>query len=53
VEDLALFLGVPVNTVYKWRSGGCGPHGYRVGRHLRFNERDVLDWLETRREKEL
>ncbi|WP_239382120.1 AlpA family transcriptional regulator [Frankia sp. CIT1] len=50
VGDLARFLGVPVNTIYKWRSVGGGPPAYRVGKYLRFAERDVRQWLVTQRE---
>ncbi|WP_041253766.1 helix-turn-helix domain-containing protein [Frankia sp. EAN1pec] len=49
IDDLANFLGVPVATVYKWRHAGEGPPGYRIGRYLRFDEKEVMDWLETRR----
>jgi len=47
--ELATFLGVPVATIYKWRTTGDGPVGLRIGRHLRYRESDVLAWLETRR----
>ncbi len=50
VDDLAEFLGVPVNTIYKWRSTGDGPPAYRVGKHLRFAEHDVHQWLATQRD---
>lgn len=46
VEDLAEFLGVPVNTVYQWRSKGTGPRGARVGRHIRFRWENVERWLD-------
>jgi len=49
VPELAAFLGVPVATIYKWRTTGDGPTGLRIGRHLRYRESDVLAWLETRR----
>lgn len=46
--EVALFLQVPVKTLYRWRSMGEGPPGCKVGRHLRFVWRDVEAWLETR-----
>ena len=47
VEELAAHLGVPKKTVYDcWRQWGL--RGYRVGRHLRFRERHVEEWLQTR-----
>ncbi len=45
VQDLAAYLRVPVNTVYKWRSAGDGPPGFRVGRHVRYRQEDVVAWL--------
>jgi excisionase family DNA binding protein len=47
VEELAAYLGVPKKTVYCcWREWGL--RGYRVGRHLRFRERQVEEWLMSR-----
>ncbi|MFN2615119.1 MAG: helix-turn-helix transcriptional regulator [Actinomycetota bacterium] len=45
-EELARFLGVPVATVYMWRTKGQGPPAFRVGRYLRFRLSDVTAWLE-------
>jgi excisionase family DNA binding protein len=46
VDELAAYLGVPKKTVYGcWRSWGL--RGYRVGRHLRFRERHVEEWLQN------
>jgi predicted DNA-binding transcriptional regulator AlpA len=30
--EVAVFLGVPLRTIYRWRSRGDGPRGYRIGR---------------------
>jgi excisionase family DNA binding protein len=51
VDDLAAYLGVPVATIYKWRTTGDAPPGYRIGRHLRFKPADVDQWLTERRDK--
>jgi excisionase family DNA binding protein len=45
VEDLAAYLGVPLATIYAWRYRRQGPPGFRVGRHLRFRERDIEEWI--------
>ncbi|ROP40217.1 helix-turn-helix transcriptional regulator [Saccharothrix texasensis] len=45
VKDLADYLGVPVNTIYKWRTQKYGPPGRRVGKHLRFRQTDIEAWL--------
>jgi excisionase family DNA binding protein len=47
VEELAAYLGVPKKTIYGcWRKWGL--RGYRVGRHLRFRQRQVEEWLMSR-----
>ena len=50
IEDLSAYLGVPVASIYKWRTAGNGPCALRVGRYLRFKPADVFAWLETRRD---
>ena len=45
-DDLASYLGVPLKTVYNWRTEGKGPRGIKVGRHVRFRMNDVQAWLE-------
>ncbi len=47
-EEVAAFLGVPLRTIYRWRSQREGPRGYRVGRHVRYRLVDVERWLEDR-----
>ena len=41
-DEVAVFLGVPLRTVYRWRSRGEGPPGYRVGRHVRYRLRTSI-----------
>lgn len=50
--ELAAYLDVPIQTVYRWRARTPrdGPPGYRVGRHTRFRRDEVDQWLATRRE---
>lgn len=43
--ELAAELGIPKQTIYKWRTEGKGPRGHKLGRHLRFARRDVDEWL--------
>ena len=47
VEQVADFLGVPVNTLYQWRHKGTGPSAFRVGRFLRYDPADVRAWLQA------
>ncbi len=50
VSELAAYLGVPVSTVYDWRTRGVGPRGYRFGKHLKFSVSDVRLWIEQQRD---
>lgn len=47
VDDTSMWLGVPVATLYQWRSRRLGPRAYRVGRHLRYDPADVREWLDA------
>ncbi len=40
------YLGVPVATIYQWRTKGIGPRAIRVGRHLRFRREDLNAWID-------
>lgn len=53
VSELASYLGVPVSTVYDWRTRGLGPRAYRFGKHLKFAVSDVRIWIEQQRELDL
>ncbi len=44
-REVAGMLGVPERTVRdKWRAWGLP--AYRIGKHLRWKERDVLAWID-------
>ena len=45
VDDVSAFLGVPVGTLYQWRSRGEGPPCVRLGKHLRFDPDRVRAWF--------
>ena len=49
-EQLADYLGVAVQTVHALRRRGEAPPAYRVGRVLRFEPAEVVDWLHELRE---
>ena len=51
VNELAEWLQVSPNTVYKWRCTNTGPVGHCIGRHLRFRREDVEAWMEQHRDK--
>ena len=41
VTELAAYLGLPVSTIYDWRSHGKGRAAYRFGKHLKFAVSDA------------
>ena len=47
IEDLSTFLGVPVPTLYRWRTIGYGPKGLRIGRYVRYQRDVVYAWLKS------
>jgi len=52
-DELAALLGIPLATIYRWRSRGDGPCGIRVGRHVRYRTEDVERWLDEQRDRHL
>lgn len=46
-KEIAEFLKVPVSTVYAWTSGNRIPY-IKIGKHLRFNLEEVLDFFRER-----
>lgn len=44
VEDVSVYLGVPVKTLYQWKWRGEGPPVRKVGRHLRYDPAAVKSW---------
>ncbi|WP_423464177.1 helix-turn-helix transcriptional regulator [Promicromonospora sp. MS192] len=50
LDELAEYLGIPVRTIYDWRTDGKGPRGVRIGKHVKFFHSDVRAWLDQQRE---
>lgn len=48
--ELADYLGVPLQTLYKWRVQKQGPRAIRLGRALHWRVEDVEAWLDSRLE---
>jgi excisionase family DNA binding protein len=48
LEETADYLAIPTATLYKLNHKRTGPRFFRVGRHCRYDPRDVLEWLNTR-----
>jgi excisionase family DNA binding protein len=47
LDEIADELGVPVRTVYAWRTKGLAPRGYKIGKHVRVKRADLDVWLEA------
>jgi len=47
VQDVARFLGIPVRTLYDWRTKDYGPKGVHVGRYIRYRREDVYAWVDS------
>jgi len=50
-KQVAEYLGVPVQTIYQWRTRGYGPPGTRIGKHVRYRPADVEAWVAKRVEQ--
>jgi excisionase family DNA binding protein len=44
--EIAEYLGIPLATIYQWRSRQSGPRGIKVGKHVRYRRADVEAWLD-------
>jgi predicted DNA-binding transcriptional regulator AlpA len=44
IDDLCGYLGVPKQTIYRWRTVGYGPTAMKIGKHLRWFADDVVKW---------
>jgi len=47
VDELAQVLSVKKSTIYQWRHLGLIPY-IKVGRFVRFREKDIQNWLSSR-----
>lgn len=45
-QEVADFLGVPLGSLYQWRTKGTAPRAVKVGRHIRFRQEDLDAWCE-------
>lgn len=51
IDDVAEYLGIPVRTLYHWRTKGKGPNATRIGKYLRYVPEDVKSWFKGQREE--
>lgn len=45
LAEVARLLRVPPATVRYWRHQHTGPRSFRIGRHVRYRQSDVLHWI--------
>lgn len=50
IQEVAALFRMPVATLRYWRVLDTGPRGFIIGRRLRYQRQDVLDWLDAQRE---
>lgn len=43
--DVVEMTGLPRGTLAYYRHAGIGPRSYKLGRRVRYDETDVLDWI--------
>ena len=49
IRETAEFLGIPTSTLYYWSYlGEGGPRILRIGRALRYDPHDVIEWAKSR-----
>jgi excisionase family DNA binding protein len=46
LDDVVAYLGIPKNTLYRWRVDGEGPRAMKIGKHLRYRRSELEAWLE-------
>jgi excisionase family DNA binding protein len=49
VREVAALLAVPVSTVHHWAARRQGPPSFKVGKHRRFFEDEVVAWVREQR----
>jgi predicted DNA-binding transcriptional regulator AlpA len=47
-KETAAFLGIPEATLHQLNYKGTGPRSFKVGRHRRYDPRDLHVWLAER-----
>jgi DNA-binding transcriptional MerR regulator len=45
-EELSELFDIPEETLKRWRKTGYGPKSLLIGKHRRYRECDVREWLD-------
>lgn len=48
-QQVAEYLGVPVETLHNWRTKKCGPPAAKIAGKLRYAWADVDAWVDQRK----
>lgn len=48
LKEVAALVRAPEATRRYWRHLGTGPHGFRIGRSVRYWRNEVVHWLDER-----
>jgi predicted DNA-binding transcriptional regulator AlpA len=52
IDDLALILGYPVQTLRYWRKTGKGPRSAKIGKRILYRRAEVEAWINAAFENE-
>jgi excisionase family DNA binding protein len=52
MDQLSAYLKVPKRTLYRWRTENYGPRGFRLGRHVRYPQSEVMEWIRQMEQNE-
>lgn len=47
--DVQKLYTIPVTTLEKWRSLKIGPPYHKLGKHIRYQAKDVEQWIASRK----
>lgn len=48
-QDVVSMTGLARGTLAYWRHAGQGPRSYKLGRRVRYDETDVLAWIQQQK----
>lgn len=48
-QDVMNMTGLARGTLAYWRHAGQGPRSYKLGRRVRYDEADVLAWIQAQK----
>lgn len=51
VKEVAATLGVSQSLLRDWRDEGIGPPWFRLERMIRYDKRELMEWLEAKKQQ--